>query len=326
MSSKNEIVKKDEEHLGQVALPFNQEQFADFLISLLGKPQTISKRFEGSFSIDKDTISKLFEIINQRIYQQNDGKLIQFRATIYYSDNSSITLDGFEHLVNYNEALPLISEAIHLTWQYIVKFRDKDNPEKQEINVSFITNTERPRRYDFDDDQYLYISSHGQINIRINHTARTWGADIEALLSRHLEKLVKKDGKIKRFFRYNNDSVAKIIRVLILAIAIIHVLIESNTIATLTSNDIIKILSFYFRSALFIGLLYLFTIVIEFALVNFSLDSRPSYLLLTKESYKEKDKNDRLYKKIWINYTLTIIISIITGIISNYIFTYYINK
>lgn len=111
----NSEIKVSNDEIGKVALPFNKNQFADFIASLLGKPQTISKRLEGSFNIDLETIKKLHEIINQRIYQQNDGKLIQLRATIYYSDNSSITLDGYEHLVHYNESLPLVSGYFGLT-------------------------------------------------------------------------------------------------------------------------------------------------------------------------------------------------------------------
>lgn len=305
---------------GQVALPFNKNQFADFLVSLLGKPQTISKRIEGSFSVDKNTITKLYEIINQRIYQQNDGKLIQFRATIYYSDNSSITLDGYEHLVHYNETLPLVVEAIHLTWQFIVKFNDKNTPEKQEINVSFVTESDRPRRYDFEDDPFYIIGHQGQINIRINHTARSWGADIEALLSKHLEKLVTKESNLKRTIRYNSESISKLLRVVILSIPIIQYLFSSDIL--FKGIDINSQLGNYFTFGLYLILLYLFTLIIEIVLDNQIVYSKPSYLLLTPESERAKERNDKKYKKAWISYAMTVIISILTGIVSNYIFSY----
>jgi hypothetical protein len=120
----------------------------------------------------------LFEIINQRIFQQNEAKLIQFKTTVYYNDNSTITLNGFDHLVHFNEPLPLVSEAIHLTWQYLIQFKDKSTFEMQEINVSFKT----PSRNSFTiDDEYEYSPYASLVHIRINHTARTWGADIEGL-------------------------------------------------------------------------------------------------------------------------------------------------
>lgn len=323
MEEKQDILKTKDE-MGQVAFPFNKNQFADFLASLLGKPQTISKRFEGHFSVDKETIAKLYEIINQRIYQQNDGNLIQFRVTIYYSDNSSITLEGYEHLIHYNEPLPLVVEAIHLTWQYLVKFNGKETPEKQEINVSFVTDTDRPRRYDFEDDPFCIIGSQGLINIRINHTARTWGADIEALLSKHLEKLVNKESKISRILRYNSEGISQVLRVLILLIAITHLFFGVGKLDTSIATNIL--LTKYFTAGLYLFIIYLFTLLVEFVLDNQRIYAKPSFLLLTSESIKAKEKNERKYRKAWISYSLTIIISIVTGIIANYIFTFLTTK
>ena len=115
MEENDNLEISNTDHSGQVALPFNEDQFKDFIVSLLGKPQTISKHLRGNFSIDKNDLISIFEVINQRIYQQNNAKLIQFRASIYYSDNTLVTLNGFDHLVNYNEKLPLVSKAVHLT-------------------------------------------------------------------------------------------------------------------------------------------------------------------------------------------------------------------
>lgn len=319
MENKKDLIKTPEE-MGQVAFPFNKHQFADFLVSLLGKPQTISKRFDGSFCIDKESISNLFEIINQRIYQQNDGQLIKFRATLYYSDNSSITLEGYDHLINYNEALPLVVEAAHLTWQYLVRFNDKETPEKQEINVSFVANSDRPRRYDFDDEPYFIMTSQGNISIRINHTARSWGADMEALLSKHLERLVKKENKFSNILRFNSDGVSKILRVLIISIAVAHLLINNSYQNVV--NDTNSLITKYFISGLYIIIVYLFTLLVEFIIENLPIYSRPSFLLLTSESQNAKLKHEKKYKRAWIYYLTTITLSIMTGIIANYIFIY----
>ncbi|KIC89137.1 hypothetical protein [Flavihumibacter sp. ZG627] len=173
-------------------------------MSLLGKPQTITKRFHGTFEITKDNIISLFEILNQRVYQQNEAKLIQFRATIYYDDNSTVTLNGFDHLVHYNETLPIVSKAIHLTWQYLIKFRDKATFEKQEINVSFLT--EMDGKVSLDEDIEIYPHNN-QVYIRIQQTARIWGADIEGILSKHLKTIVWNNSKLFEFFQYNPERV-----------------------------------------------------------------------------------------------------------------------
>jgi len=88
---------------GYVTLPFDQEQFRDFVISLLGKPQTIEKRIYGRFEVNLQDIQKFHKLINQRLTQQNQALLSQFSVKIYYSDSSSITLNSYEDLVTYNE-------------------------------------------------------------------------------------------------------------------------------------------------------------------------------------------------------------------------------
>lgn len=65
-----------------------------------------------------------------------------------------------------------MSRAVHLTWQYLVKFRDKKTFEKQEIAISFITdNNGSMPSFDDDVNQRYYDSG---ISFRISHTARTW--------------------------------------------------------------------------------------------------------------------------------------------------------
>ncbi|MFV7236336.1 hypothetical protein [Flavobacterium sp. ZB4R12] len=213
---------------GQVALPFNNEQFKDFIVSLLGKPQTISKHLEGTFEINKENIITLFEVINQRIYQQNDSKLIQFRASIYYNDNTTVTLNGFEHLVHFNEKLPLVSRAVHLTWQYLVKFRDKDTFEKQEISISFITDNNGSIPSFDGEVHHRYFNS--GINFRISHTARTWGADIEAMLTKNLQTMIQKENKFLDFFKFNNERVGHLISAFLISTTLIISLINTSTI------------------------------------------------------------------------------------------------
>jgi hypothetical protein len=42
----------------------------------------------------------------QRVSQQNDGVLIQFKSKIVYSDNSSVELTSIDELLTYNEIRP----------------------------------------------------------------------------------------------------------------------------------------------------------------------------------------------------------------------------
>lgn len=325
MEETKDIIKADEQ-MGQVALPFNKNQFSDFLVSLLGKPQTITKRFEGGFEIDLDALVSLFEIINQRIYQQNNGKLIQFRTTVYYSDNSSVTLNGFDHLVHYNEPHPLVVEAVHLTWQFVVKFLDKDTFEKQEINVSFVTPANRPRRFDFDDDPYFMLGGQGFITLRINHTARTWGADIEALLSKHLETLIEKDKWIVKFLKRNINELVSLFRIVLMILTITVIGLNYETLKSENPENEMLLSEYYFISGIFIFSLYTFTYLIEWILDRVNLYSTSCYILITKETIKKKERDKSKHRKNWWGYIGTLIFAIFTGVIANYIFTYLTSK
>ena len=75
---------------GFVSLPFDQTQFSDFIVSLLGRPQTIEKRVYCNFAVNLEDIANFHHLINQRLTQQNKAALAQFRAKIYFSNNSSI--------------------------------------------------------------------------------------------------------------------------------------------------------------------------------------------------------------------------------------------
>lgn len=318
MENENEITNF--ETSGQVALPFNEEQFKDFIVSLLGKPQTISKFINGSFEINKNNLVSIFELINQRIYQQNDSKLIQFRATIYYNDNTTITLSGFDHLVHYNENLPVISRAVHLTWQYLVKFRDKNTFEKQEISLSFVADDNGPMPIFEGHSNNRYYDS--GINFIISHTARTWGADIEGLLTKHLEVLVRKDSKILRYIRYSSESVNNILFSILFLITLIFSYRNTQNIFQTKKNinDSVFWIHHYGNYIFLLIAMYIVYKITIIILEEFQYFKRPSFVILTPESEKFKVKTIANYRNNLIKYFLTAITSIALGIIGNYLY------
>jgi hypothetical protein len=303
------ISANNEENLpsGQLALPFNEKQFGDFLVSLLGKPQTITKRFVGSFCIDKDSIVNIFQIIEQRIHQQNDAKLISFRSLITYNDNSTVELSGFEHLVNFNEPLPLIPKGIDLTWQYLIKFKDKEIQEKQEINISFNVGA----GFRSLGNNIIFDFGHFRTNVslRISHTARTWGADMEALLSKHIEVLCKPSTGYKKILNKDPEVIQKTIQILIFLTSLICSILWINRLK-------VSLLIF-----LFVGT-YLFSAIVQLILEYVEPIDEPSFILLTKESYNDKDRTIKKHKIRWTKFFTTVILSLILGIVANYIYAY----
>lgn len=317
MIQNNQGSNPDNRNSGQVALPFNEEQFKDFIVSLLGKPQTITKRFTGIFDIDKDNLISLYQILHQRINQQNNAKLIQFRATIYYDDNSTVTLNGFDHLISYNETLPLVSVSVHLTWQYLLKFQDKESFEKQEISISFQTSNDGNPIGSMDEFYHPYRNV---VGLRISHTARTWGADIEGLLSKHINTITKKDSKILDFLKYNDDAVENLVSAFLFGITLIFSVVKTNKILNITDTSIL-IKHYGNLIFLFFGIYVLtrFTILI---LEQFQIFGSPSFVRLTKETEKFKHNKLKSYKRKWAKYFGTIILSLIIGILSNILYKY----
>jgi hypothetical protein len=154
---------------GYLTLPFNENQFASFIKGLLGTPQTITKKIRGVFELHLKDLQNFHDLLTQRISQQNNGKLIQLKTQIYYSDESSIILSSYEELVTYNEVKPIVSEAVKMTWSYLIQFADKDFPEKQEIELMIISTPQR--NIIEDDDIPVIFPTYGIFKITIQHTA-----------------------------------------------------------------------------------------------------------------------------------------------------------
>jgi hypothetical protein len=185
-----------------LTLPVEPDQLGLFISGLLGKPQTIGRLIRGPFEIKRADIENLHHLIEQRIASQNKATLVGFTAKIAYDDASSVLLNSFVQLQTYNEVKPLASTAIHLTWTYLIQFNNKSVPEKQQIELSIVA-------HDLDDEVeidreivrriMITRSGAGVMQLRISHTDRTWGADLDGLLTGHLKQLLVRLSGLKEF-------------------------------------------------------------------------------------------------------------------------------
>jgi hypothetical protein len=185
-----------------IVLPCPPDQFREFIAGLLGRPQTISRYFVEPIEVGRADAENLYHLLEQRISSQNDATLVQFTARIVYDDDSSVLLNSFSDFAAYQEIKPLMSTGLHLSWTYLVQFQNKSFPEKQTIDVSF-----RAQPADGSDVRYInevwsfpgirqpYLPAY----IRIQHTDRTWGTDIEALLSGQIKTLEQAVSRARRF-------------------------------------------------------------------------------------------------------------------------------
>ncbi|MCC5608752.1 hypothetical protein LC612_18635 [Nostoc sp. CHAB 5834] len=336
---------------GYITLPVEPDQFNDFIVNLLGRPQSIEKRFYGRFEIDWNDISNFHDLINQRLNQQNQPQLINFQSRVYFDDNSVVELNSFPELFSYKEVRPLVTVAIDLSWDYLIQFSQKQYPEKQSIDIRLWTNKGiQTRRYsrklsensrviigDLQDDSY--------IEFVIKHTARTWGLDIEALLTNQFKNLLKPEIGLKKFIRKHHAMIGFLSGKLFFLFSLLGTYIVTNisTIKRLskaknilnTVKDLptkINILAEYIVNGettkfyLLIGIFLLFSlissIVVMFLIASSANNIKPSFFIFTNKDVEYKERIILNLKSQWRKFIFSIIGSYTINILSSYIFAY----
>jgi len=345
-----QITPKERVEEGFVVFPYNERQFRDFIKSLLGSPQTISNSFYGAFEIEVGDINNLYQLILQRITQQNEGSLIQFKSKVVYSDNSSVELNSIEELLTYNEIRPVVSRSVHLTWDFIVRFRDKETSEKQRIQLSLVSSGRALPAIDavLQEEFRRTGTISGFINFRIEHTARTWGADIEALLTNHIKSLLKKPTTIKKFISDHSGKIGMGTGVLFFLVVLggciislqeftqnqliklHHILPKSENVdlyvVKTTINELANMIAggqwpqFVFALVAFMLVALIGAFFFAIWIVENAERDEPSFILLTKESFKNRTATLGKLKRKWISFIFALILSITTGVLSNVIF------
>lgn len=345
----NPLVHIPDDHYA-IALPCSTEDFGKFIGSLLGKPQTISGAERGAFELRRKDILSSYHLVNQRVQQQNDAQLIQFTVKLVFDDNSSVLLNSLDDFQAYSEVRPVVVTQAHLSWSFIVKFRDSNHPEKQEIDLSFLTAAPGAIAIgESEDAAFVPIArlvSGGHIAFRIRHTARTWGADIESLLRGHAKHLVLPQPPMRQFAQKHSGKIAIAIaliffvstiaacfitaeRVAAEQLKLISDLLQSSNAIDLKLNKLLQLAAegfwgkYFFSVFVFAIFSFVASILLAIWAETTADTKRPSYILLTKKSEQVKTEQDQRYKFRWLSFLGSIIIAIATGIVSNILFSKY---
>lgn len=333
-----------------IALPCAPEDFAGFIGSLLGKPQTIENSARGAFELRKDDITNSYHLVVQRIAQQNDAHLLQFTVRLVFDDNSSVLLNSLADFIAYSEVRPVYPTQAHLSWSFIVKFQDRQHPEKQDIDLSFITGASAAVSIGSGADVAVVsmqrISLGGFITFRIRHTARTWGADIEGLLTGHAEHLLLPESPVRKAARTHSGKIALFVAFAFFVTTIAGCLFTANHLAIeqlklvsglmqtsaaldVKVNRLLEMTAEGFWGKYFFSVLVfvIFSFLASIGLgvwAESSADAiRPSYLLLTKKAEQVKIEKDGRYRVKWFSFIGSLAFAIFAGIASNIIFTRY---
>lgn len=326
---------------GYLNLPFDQGQFKNFIKGLLGTPQTITKRMKGNFEIHLSDLQNFHNLINQRVTQQNKGTLVQLKTQVYYSDESSVLLSSYDELVSYREVKPIISEAVRMTWVYLIQFEDKDVPEKQEIELMIISTVQR--NVVADDDISIIFPLSGQIRMAIKHTARSWGADIESLLTNQINSILIKPNKLKEFLQKNSSNIGLFTGILFFICSLITVfnwtsnfnhnevaeaskIIESAKNLDFKVDTILQYLAnnshnqFSQKINIFISISLFLAIFLGFWVSSLANNKTRSYLVLTAEAKSNMERLRKKSRNKIVLFFVSIGMSIITKVLASFAF------
>lgn len=338
-----------------VMLPCDQDKFSEFISGLLGKPQTIEKTFYGTFKISRQDIENIFHLVDQRISQQNEASLIQFNVRIMYHDNSSVLINSLEEFIAYTEVRPLRSIGVTLSWSYLMKFQQKDVPEKQQIDLTFRSGE------DFNDgtvfeDGILIIRSHrysnSGVHLRINHTERTWGVDIESLIGGHIKGLLASKKKISYLTYKHSEVIGLCVMLVLLGSSLYSLYVLDNNIQMVHKEQILNLkdlgtdqfeeisekIDFLLRynvdslrsrfdssKDIFLFVSFIISVFIGTFIGGMAGKRRPrSFVLLSKIAIEDMEKKLGKVKKDWLMFILSLIASVLAGVLSNYIYAQYI--
>lgn len=177
----------------KISLPLEQNDFKDFIVSLLGKPESIEGKIHGAFKIDLDGFKNLNHQLDNRIFKQNNASRLEFNAILFFDDDSSMSFNGFESFNDCDEIESLTCEGFLFTWSYLVKFNNKSHSERQEVSIFSVKEetdefTEKSRFKEL--ESLLGIVQPPKINYAIRYTDRGWGIDISELIRKCLGRFI----------------------------------------------------------------------------------------------------------------------------------------
>lgn len=318
-----------------VVLPCSEASFSEFICGLLGKPQTINGVFMGAYDISKEDVSQLYHLLDQRVSQQNPSTCAQFSVEIIYNDGSSVLLDTLDTFIHYNEIRPVVTVGLVLSWTYLVKFMDKSAPEKQVITITIGGNNNpilwSPKRFE-------------TISFRIEHTARTWGADIEGLLNNQIKTMMKERHKLKDLIFRKSDAIGTVAGLIFFTMAIGGGLAATKAFANkqiLAASQILKQAKeeqihylinyismgawprFYYYLIFYLLLTIVASIFMGAWTGTLAETDEPSFVVLSKRDSENREKVTNNRDRKWRWFFASIILNIMIGIISNILFATY---
>lgn len=344
MTNDFEIILKEEDEAQStfVTVPIKKKDFGDFITNLLGQRELIEGTKNGPFIINFEWLSHIHHMLDQRVTQQHSASLVDFSAIFKYKNGSHKKLSTVDSFLHFSEAKKVRSASVKITWTYLISFPQKKTPEKQEISLNVYLD---PTSYINVENRIIRqsIPANGLISYTIAHTERTWGDDIETLLTREIESVVKKS-------HWYNELIGFTLLLLALSLFISGLLApdyvgdlikakEINNLMTSTGvniNNIAKLSDSAKISLILklidptheffkVGLLYkiasfIFGIFSSVLCFNVALRDKPSQLTITNEDKQYHECQSKKKSNSFLLKILAFVVAITAGVAGNYVY------
>lgn len=237
----------DDVGAGHLQLPFTKSNFAGFVSSLLGSPQSIERKIRGPFCLDAEDVRQTHLLLEQRINQQNEGVPVRFHAQIEFADAAIVRVNSIESLLAYRNIKDIETVRLLLVWDYLISFPKKGAPEKQTIEISIRA---RPMVRDVESEEDFVVrigearTVRGIVGISINvrYTERTWGEDIMSLLTNHFESKIGRLPKWREFLSHYAGASGTTAGVVVYLLMLIAVFRSTLLLAERNAEEAKKIL------------------------------------------------------------------------------------
>lgn len=322
-----------------ITVPVDKKTLGDFISGLLGQPQTLQRVTETAFCVDHQQLINLCKLIHTRINQQNAPEILTFNAVVIYRDGITREVTSFPAFEHFAETQNLVSTEVAITMAFLIQFPGKGVPERQELLIYFDTREPRRRAAGIVMGRPAEI---GHIVVEIRHTERTWADDMARLIDDEIKNTQAAEGRLKRWMR---NAIFPVFAFVFPAVMFGGILIESwlNRSLQLTlkdkansilSSEVADLESLHtkvdvvvnslvlnqrawkdmlFASSVLLGVVFL-AVSIYLAKPN------PSFVLMSKAAYENKKKVLEKMKKKNIFLILSMLLSVILGVVGNFIY------
>ena len=184
------------------------------------------------------------------------------------------------------------------------------------------------------------------INFCIRHTARTWGADIEALLSGHINNILVPPPKLREFAWKNSGKIGLAVGITFFAAALFFSFWTASQLwnyqklqisdylgdavqLPLKMDFVLQTISsgiwakYYFSVIVFLIICVALSIILGIWVENSADTNKPSFIILTEQSERNKRKRLKKYQNKLVSFILSLVLSFVTGVLANYLFQYF---